>query len=322
MQLTSVSAVGVIILSCSNLTIQTLFYLFQGVIRQLPDSGFGWSVWAKSSISQHTPTIMGNFGVRIVKNKISVYFVLIAFLFTSILFSNENNDLDEHIENIKNATSILYKKSIILDEPEWAYGPPSTPNINLSYESYLNKADSVNILNNESDKLYEFAYLAYQHGDYKRALKYFQLSENKNNFTVLFYPTYLNYWYGEVYKKLNNYEMALKYFNEYGDLYYIHLINAEIYSNEGKLEKAENEYLLAQSVELYEMANYEPYLFLAEMYYSNNGYLKAKEYIEKYIRCAEVEWNFGGFGYMPFNNEHILKAKKFLEEIQELGSSE
>ncbi|MCK4956484.1 MAG: hypothetical protein KAS49_02525 [Candidatus Cloacimonetes bacterium] len=256
------------------------------------------------------------------KNRISGYLILIVLLYTSILFSNENDDLDVHIENIKNETSILYEKSIILDEPEWAYGHPSTPNINLSYESYLNKADSINVFNNQSDKLYEFAYLAYEHGDYKRALKYFQLSENNNNFIVLFYPTYLNYWYGEVNKKLNNYEMALKYFNEYGDLYYIHLINADIYSNEGKLEKAENEYLLAQSVELYEMANYEPYLFLAKMYYNNNEYLKAKKYIEKYIRCAESEWNYGGFGYSSSTNEHILKAKKFLEEIQKLGSTE
>jgi len=256
------------------------------------------------------------------KSWLYILFVLVVSLNPVILFSDDSEDYEEYIENIRNQTSILYEKSITLEEPEWAYGPPSTPNIDLSFESFLNKADSINVYINESDKLYEFAYILYQHEDYENALKFFQLSEKINNFIVLFYPTYLNYWYGEVYIKLNNYEMALKYFNEYGDFYYLHLINAEIYSNEGKLEKAENEYLLAQSVELYEMANYEPYLFIAEMYYNNIHYSKAEEFIKKYIRCAEAEWSFGGLGYMASTNEHILEAKKFLEEIQKLGSVE
>jgi hypothetical protein len=264
------------------------------------------------------PALCEFLGVKNMKKWLSILFVLVISLGAVILFSDDPEDYEEHINEINNQTSILTEKSIILDEPESAYGPPNTPNINLSFETYLNKADSISLYNNKSDKLYEFAYSAYENEDYENALKYFQLSEKINNFTILFYPTYLNYWYGEVYKKLNNYEMSLKYFNKYGDIYYIHLINAEIHSNEGKLNKAENEYLLAQSVELFEMANYEPYLFLAKMYYNNNEYLKAKKYIEKYIKCAESEWNFGGFGYSPSSNEHILKAIKFLEEIQRL----
>lgn len=207
--------------------------------------------------------------------------------------------------------------SIKLKEPEYGYGVPFIEELNLSKKEYEGQIQKYALFQNNYNKLLELGYAALNYHDYQNADKMFNLAANIKNITLEPELRKEFYYLGIISEKHCDFVNALKYYMKYGDPYFIHEINAKINENQGDLKSAEKEYLLMQSVQLYEMLNYEPYYYLAEMFYKHNVYDKAKNYIIKYIECVKYELEDGGEGYTPEGENNITKAKVLLKKIEE-----
>jgi tetratricopeptide (TPR) repeat protein len=167
--------------------------------------------------------------------------------------------------------------------------------------------------------LYRLAYMAFVLRKYEEAVGYFLSAESLQD-NIPDVPSGLHFYtyFAMTHEEIGNLEKAKYYYIRRGDPYYIHLINARIFRKQNDFEKAKVEYLLAQSVSLYEMQNYEPYQELSEMYFENKQYKLARVYISKYIECAEYEFSSHGLGYMPSDDSHIKRARIYLDEINKL----
>lgn len=239
-----------------------------------------------------------------------------GYVFSGYLYKSSNKE--KSYSEIKNELKYLScDKSIKLDDPEHAYGPPSTPKIDTSIEVYQSELSKYTSFQNKPDSVIELAYLAYENNDFPNAEKYFKLCLPYKEFETPYYKRLANYFLACIYERQNDFEKAKKYYIEHDDKYYIHLIDAKIYEKNGKLNLAEKELLLAQSVDLYEMENYEPFRLLAEMFYKHHQYIRALIYIEQFISCAEEEKISGGKGYIACSDEGIESAKKFLNQIKD-----
>ena len=206
-------------------------------------------------------------------------------------------------------------RSIILPIPEHAYGPPNVPDVEKSETEYKKRLSSYSKGTRTPNSVLELAYIAYAIGEEKQAERLFLKSVQLGDFKTPFYAKLVPYYLARINENRKNYPVAKKYYEELGDAYYLHLANARAFAEEGELDKAEQEYLLAQSVYLYEMYNYDPYEEMARMFFEDKQYRKAKKYIEKYLACAEYELEGGGIGYGPADDTHISKARQFLAEI-------
>ena len=221
----------------------------------------------------------------------------------------------EHYSQLKEPDSC--KPSIMLQKQESSYGPPSVPSVDRTNKEYQKRLNSISNNINNSDRLYELAYLAYINGDLDVAEKYFSLSLDVDNYTIPFYKTYLNYYLGRIDEVKGNLMAAQSHFSKLGSSYYMHLIQAKIYRTKGKIESAEHEYLLAQSVKLYEMYNITPYKLLAEMFIDLKNYNKARSYANEYLECAKyVDGNpFAGRGY-DFSSSKIKEVEQLHKKIE------
>jgi tetratricopeptide (TPR) repeat protein len=209
------------------------------------------------------------------------------------------------------------KPSIVLTDREYSFGVPQLTELDISYAELDKRLREHENIKNNKDKLFELAYIAFELGKFDIAEKYLLETEKINRFSVS------RSWYegafisllAETYDRKGQFETARRYYGKLGDKYYLHLIQAKIYLLKNEIEKAEREYLLAQSVELYEEINIEPYKKLAEMFLLRANYIKAKYYIEKYLKCAESarrgEQDFGS----PCEGD-VEVAKILLETIK------
>jgi tetratricopeptide (TPR) repeat protein len=211
--------------------------------------------------------------------------------------------------------------SIKLEKPEGAYGSPSVPNVDTTTEEYKKRLSQISTEEDSSDRMYELAYIAYSNNDFDVADKYFLKSLEVDNYTVPFYKTHIHTFLGWIDEKNGRLLEAKEHFKIRGDKYYLHMIQAKIYREEGNLELAEHEYLLAQSVNLYEMHNLTPYIDIAEMYLSFENYEKAKLNTEKYLKCVEYMKKYPiltskGYG---ISSSEINKARELLKRIENRG---
>jgi tetratricopeptide (TPR) repeat protein len=208
--------------------------------------------------------------------------------------------------------------SLKLKLPEHGYGYPSPP---VDYVDDSTYEDEQNKLASKKDfnTLYRLAYMAFVLKKYKEAIGYFRSAESLQD-KIPHVPSGAHFYtyFAMTYEAIGDLEKAKDYYIKSGDPYYIHLIKARIFRKQNNYEKAKVEYLLAQSVSLYELQNYEPYQELSEMYFNNKQYALAKLYISKYIECAQYEFSGGGLGYVPSDDSHIKKARIFLREIDTL----
>ena len=204
--------------------------------------------------------------------------------------------------------------SIKLKEPEHGYGPPSVPVENVNQEIYQNAK-----LNSKSNfqSLYYIGYMAYELAIYEEAIIFFKKAKKiaKNKIPHIPFSAHFYAYFALAYDGLKNYKNAKYYFLKHGDPYYIHMINAKLLRENEEYKKAEQEYLLAQSVKLYEMNNFEPFRIIAEMYVDSQDYRLARKYIIKYIQCAKCDLNAHGV-YSPIDDKHIKSAIEFLETIE------
>lgn len=237
-----------------------------------------------------------------------VFLALFAWSLTSLTLAQEPTKIRENRDHCG--------PSILLEKPEYAFGPPSVPTVVVSATEHANRKKRFKAIESNADQLFELGYLAFQLGDYQNAETYFRMAAKTANFKIPFYGPTTNYWLAQTYEKSGNLDAAREYYLKYSDVYYLHLINARISEKVGDLKNAEREYLLAQSVQLYEMVNYDPYKLLAEMFFKHGDYANAKKYILNYLTCAEYERKSGGSGYLRANNQHIVKARQFLMEIE------
>lgn len=229
--------------------------------------------------------------------------LLVIFLCISKLYSEVNNPCEP---------------SIKLEKPEYGYGPPSICIENIDNPLYL-KEKSMLESKNDFYSYFRLGCIAYELKKYKEAIDFFKGAESliKDKKPAVPCGAHFYTYFALTYEKTGNLKKAKYYYEKRGDPYYIHLINARIHRENKNYRKAEREYLLAQSVGLYEMHNYDPYKEVSEMYYEIKNYKKAKMYIGKYIKCAEYEYKDGGLGYIPFDKSHIDKARKSLHKIEE-----
>jgi tetratricopeptide (TPR) repeat protein len=205
-----------------------------------------------------------------------------------------------------------------LKAPEHGYGYPSPPVGYLDDSTYEEEKTELSS-KKDFDTLYRLAYMAFVLKRYEEAIGYFLSAESLQD-NIPDVPSGLHFYtyFAMTYEAIGDLEKAKHYYIKRGDPYYIHLIKARIFGKQNNYEKAKREYLLAQSVSLYELQNYEPYQELSEMYFNNKQYALAKLYISKYIECAEYELSGHGLGYVPSDDSHIKRAKTYLDEINKL----
>ena len=206
--------------------------------------------------------------------------------------------------------------SIAVVPREHGFGPAEEPKLEVSLAAYSARVRSASSAATGSDELLEIGYIALELGKVRDAIRFFLAARDRNTFRDQFYQRFINYWLGMAYEKAGKVELAEEAFTKHGDPYYVHLMKAERLRKSGKIQKAEREYLLAQSVQLYEMLNYEPFYMLAEMFLAVGQFQMAKDYIMGYLVCAEYEAEERAFGSAPRDDQHIKKATKLLGEIK------
>ena len=209
--------------------------------------------------------------------------------------------------------------SLKLSEMEYGFGAPFPVYREFTEQEYNERIKKLDLKTADFTDSYITAYMSYRLKKYDIAMKYFERAEKRisvENSLRYDHNAYFYLYYGLNSEALKDYDNAKKCYIKQKDPYYIHLINAKIYREKKELKKAEKEYLLAQCVNLYEMINYDPYEEIAQMYFENKKYILAKEYIKKFIACAEYEMQNGGLGYEPSDDSHIKKANKLLEKIE------
>ncbi len=238
----------------------------------------------------------------------SVFYSLTTLMIISIIGFPQIT----HSADLKNPCS----PSVRLEKQESGFGPPSTPSIDFTMDEFVRRSNEYESGDSSNDQVYKLALVAYYINENEVADKLFNYLKD-SRFENPYYAESVNFYLGHVAERKGDFEEAKAYLLMNGDPYYIHRINALIYRKKGQLSGAEQEYLFAQSVRLYEMHNYEPYQDLAEMFYEEKDYTKAEHYISKYIACAEWEMEpFNSLGYAPTDHGHIMEAKEFLDKIR------
>jgi len=203
------------------------------------------------------------------------------------------------------------------DTIESGYGPVSCPNIDIStmeLETRLRQLDSAG---HNSDFLYELGYLAFQLDSFDLAEKYFHKSEEVDNFATPYYPTFINYWYGQIYESKGLLEKAKEHYTALNDPYYLHLIQAMIYENSGKIDSARTEYLKASEVQLFETVPCRPFWELTQMFLKAGSCSEAEYYSNKYIECSNDKDDFGVFSadYIA-SDEELGKIRNAIDKCK------
>lgn len=219
--------------------------------------------------------------VALFMKTISIYFILLLLAVSNLLAQNYDPvRLDS-----------LYQCCLPLVEQEeiYSYGPPNTPNINLDVETlnkYEQKLDEESI---NTDEIYELAYLYYHFNRFDEAIRYFKKSRELNNFSIQFYPTYLNLHLARIYEKIGELDNAEKYYKAYDDPYFLKLFQARKAKRNENFKLAENLYLEAQAIKLFEVMNTKPFKELALMFKEQGEYEKALYYAIRYRNCLKFE---------------------------------
>ncbi len=219
-----------------------------------------------------------------------------------------------------NLASIAFANTEDADSTEYSYGPPPVPSITVSEDEYKSRLKTLDQNKDNSDFLYELAYLAFQMKEYDKAEEYFKLSAEVNNYAVLFYSNadFLNYWYGCIYEERGSYDKALEFYKKADNSYYVHLIKAKIHRSNKDFERAEDEYKKALRVMLFEICNYESYVPLIEMSIEIEDYEKAEKYTIEYTQFLFSIENDDSCGMWGDDiSAEIEKANTLLKKIQE-----
>jgi tetratricopeptide (TPR) repeat protein len=218
-----------------------------------------------------------------------------------------------------NESNITIKDSTLNNDREHSYGSPSTPEIKTTDEEYQMRLSLLAKNIDNSDFLYELAYLALLKGDLDNSEEYFNLSLKHDNYTIPYYKTYIFYWLGEINEKRGNLFKALDYLIKHGDTYYIHLVMAKIYRTNKLYYLAESEYISAQQQPLFEECNYEPFELIIDMFLEIKDYKKAQYYVKSYIRTLKsFEEDYSCDIYEIGFQEEIQKAEELLNKLDKI----
>ena len=211
-------------------------------------------------------------------------------------------------------TEMPCEPSIQLAEQEYGYGPPDIPVKDVTREGYER---AKNELANRGDfySLFCLGYMGYELKEYAEAIHYFAEAEKLITDKVPDCPCCAHFYtyVGLANEEMGNLEVARDYYLRRGDPYYAHLVTAKIARRKGDLSEAELEYLLAQSVALYEMNNFMPFWEIAKMYFEVGQLDKAKFYVGRYLKCGH-----NPDGYTQISDQEEAEAEALLRKIDDL----
>lgn len=236
------------------------------------------------------------------KNEIRYYLV------RSYADIGDKKTSDEYLSTI-NSKSDYYEKAIY--DNGTAY---------LSSEDYVmaeKEFQEVMNLNKKyyNDSVLSMALLSYNKGDYNRSIAYLdQYSQIKGKKNIIF----MNYLLGSSYYKLNQADLAIRYFEDglnenknsaYGKKAGLNLI--EIYSNKGELEKAESKLAILKGSKEYD----EGLRILGDSYATKGDYNKAVEYYNQVKDLSNPKLLYS-YGFSLYKLNKLKEAQTYFESLK------
>ena len=166
-----------------------------------------------------------------------------------------------------------------------------------------------------NDSILSMALLSYNKGDYNRSIAYLnQYAQLKGKRNVIF----MNYLLGSAYYKLNQSDLATRYFEEslaenrnsaYGRKAALNLI--EIYSNKGELEKAQAKLSALEGSSDYD----EGIRILGDSYATKGEYKKAVECYNKVTDFSNPKVLYS-YGFSLYKLDRLKEAQKYFESLK------
>lgn len=220
----------------------------------------------------------------------------------------DKNSSEEYLKLIDNKNE-YYEKGIY-----------DVGTIYLSQEKYPLAEESFQKIITLNGKYYNeailsMALLSYNRADYNRSIAYLnqyaKLKGKKN-------PVFMNYLLGSSYYKLNQVELATRYFEEaitegkdsaYGRKASLNLI--EIYSNKGEIEKVQSKLNNLQNTPDYD----EGMRILGDSYATKGEYQKAIECYKKVTDLNNPKLLYS-YGFSLYKLDRLKEAKSYFESLQ------
>ena len=165
-----------------------------------------------------------------------------------------------------------------------------------------------------NDAILSMSLLSYNKGDYNRSIAYLnQYAQLKDKKNIVF----MNYLLGSSYYKLNQVDLATRYFEEsvkeskdstYGRKASLNLV--EIYSNKGELEKAQGKIDILQNTPDYS----EGMRILGDSYATKGDYQKAIECYNKSNDFSNPKLLYS-YGFSLYKLDRLKEAQAYFESL-------
>ncbi len=166
-----------------------------------------------------------------------------------------------------------------------------------------------------NDAILSMSLLSYNKGDYNRSIAYLnQYAQLKDKKNIVF----MNYLLGSSYYKLNQVDLATRYFEEsvkeskdstYGRKASLNLV--EIYSNKGELEKAQGKIDILQNTPDYS----EGMRILGDSYATKGDYQKAIECYNKSNDFSNPKLLYS-YGFSLYKLDRLKEAQAYFESLK------